>query len=305
MGYIFRLIHLRIKPTKSLYFHFAYTQTISRPNFNAISPNIYINPGSTPFARHEQNPELRAELWTNYDAQVTFHGSKIGLLSVSGFYKTVEDKIWSRKFFRLQSDPIVPPFGQNHVVDMELWENHEYDVELQGVELEWQTSFWYLPGFLRHFTLYTNYTYTQSETSYPQTTLENQIPPEGGRPVKVRIDTVVTGPMLFQPKHIANASLGFNYKGFNTWLSFQYNGEIYTEKNYYEDELDRLKENFYRIDLQLTYDIPVKGDGKLQVLGNFANLSNFKEVQRLRGDPRFTYVEAYGWTFDLGVRYSF
>ena len=224
---------------------------------------------------------------------------------MSGFYKNVVDKIWKRDYFRIKSDPIVPPFGQNDVVDMELWENHEYEVNLQGIEFEWQTSFWCLPKPFNYFTLYLNYTYTHSETSYPQTRLENQIPPEGGRPVSVRIDSVVTGPMLFQPKHIANASLGFNFKGFNSWLSFQYNGEIFTDKNFYVDELDRLKENFYRIDLQLTYDIPVKWPGDLQVLGNFANLSNFREASRLRGDPRYTYVEAYGWTIDLGIRYSF
>ena len=111
--------------------------------------------------------------------------------------------------------------------------------------------------------------------------------------------------MLYQPKHIANASLGFNYRGFNTWLSFQYNGEIFTSKNFKVHELDRLKEHFYRVDLQLTYDIPLKIRGQFQVIGNFANLSNFTEVSRLRGDPRYTYQEAYGWTIDLGVRYRY
>jgi TonB-dependent receptor len=299
------MVHMRIKPSEFLYFHLAYTQTISRPDFNAISPNIYIDPGAV-FMRHEQNPDLRAERWTNYDAQATLHGSKIGLLSVSGFYKTVEDKIWHRSYKRIKGDPVVVPFGENDVVDMSIWENHSHDITLLGMEFEWQTSFWYLPRPFNYFTLYLNYTYTHSETSYPLTRLESVVPPEGGRPTSVRIDSVGTGPMLYQPKHIANASLGFNYKGFNTWLSFQYNGQIWTYKNYYVDELDRLKENFYRVDLQLTYDLPLKKlPGELQVLGNFANLTNFQEVSRLRGDPRFTFQEAYGWTADLGIRYRF
>ena len=299
------MLHLRIKPSKFVYFHFAYTQTLSRPDFNAISPNTYVNPGRTPYMHHSQNPQLRAELWNNYDAQVTFHGNKIGLFSVSGFYKTVEDKIWHRVYNRVRGDEIIYPFRDQDVVQVSLWENHPYDISLKGVEFEWQTSFWYLPGVLKYFTLSLNYTYTQSETKYPSTRLEQVVPPEGGRPVTVRIDSVTTGPMLFQPAHIANVSLGFNYKGFNTWLSFQYNGEIFTSKNFTIDELDGLKEHFYRMDLQMTYDIPVKMQGKLQVIGNFANLTNFAEVSRLRGDPRFTYQEAYGWTIDLGVRYKF
>ena len=299
------MMHLRIRPTNFLYFHLAYTQTISRPDFNAISPNLYINPGRVPFRVRSQNPHLKPELWTNYDGQVTFHGSKIGLLSVSGFYKTVQDKIWNRSYQRIRGDERIYPFGENDVVAVSIWENHGFDVKLQGVELEWQTSFWYLPRPLSFFTLNLNYTYTHSETKYPSTRLEQVIPPEGGRPVTVRIDSVVTGPMLYQPRHIGNASLGFNYKGFNTWLSFQYNGQIFTTKNFKVDELDRLKEHFYRVDLQLTYDIPLNIAGQLQLIGNFANLSNFTEISRLRGDPRYTYQEAYGWTVDLGARYRF
>ena len=304
-AFLLPMIHARVKPTDFLYFHLAYTQTLSRPDFNAISPNIYVDPGNN-FKRHEQNPGLRPEFWTNYDAQVTFHGSKIGLLSVSGFYKTVEDKIWQRSYKRIKGDPVVAPFPDNALVNIRIWENHPYEVQLSGLEFEWQTSFWYLPQPFNYFTLYLNYTYTESKTKYPITGLEQVVPPEGGRPVTVRIDSATAGPMLFQPKHIANASLGFAYKGFNSWLSFQYNGEIFTSKNYYVDELDDLKEHFYRLDLQLTYDLPLKSlPGDMQIMANFANLTNFQEKSRKRGDPRYTYQEAYGWTVDLGLRYKF
>ena len=111
--------------------------------------------------------------------------------------------------------------------------------------------------------------------------------------------------MLLQPKHIANISLGFNYKGLNAWLSYQYNGEIFISKNYYVEELDMMKEHFSRIDLQVSYELPLNIPGKLKLTGNFANLNNLNEVSRLRGDPRFTYQEAYGFTVDLGVRYNF
>ena len=299
------MIHLRLKPFKFAYLHLAYTKTISRPGFNEISPNIYINPHETPGIYKTKNPELRTEQWTNYDAQLTFHGNKIGLLSVGVFYKTVKDKIWNRAYKRIKGDPLVPFYLENSVVDMNIWENHAYDVILRGFEFEWQTSFWYLPRPFNYFTLNVNYTFTDSETKYPNTRLEQIIPEGGGRPVTVRIDSVVSGRMLYQPRHIINASLGFEYKGLNTWLSLQYNGQIYTSKNYVVDELDGVKENFYRVDLQITYDLPLNIPGTLQLMGNFANLSNFEEISRLRGDPRFTYREAYGFSVDLGVRYRF
>ena len=299
------MVHVRVKPSKSLYVHLSYTNTLGRPDFNTISPNYYYSSASTPFVYKAMNPYLKTELWENYDAQLTLHGNKIGLLAVTGFYKTVQDKIWFRSFRRLASDPPVPGYPENSVVAVSWWENHQYDIDLKGVELEWQTSFWYLPGFLKYFTFNANYTFTESKTHYPFSWFENVIPPEGGRPTLVRFDSTATGPMLYQPKHIANVSLGYNYKGFNTWLSFQYNGEIYTNKNYYVHELDRIKENFYRIDLQMTYELPLNIPGRLQILGNFANLSNFMETSKLAGDPRYTYQEKYGWTVDLGVRYRF
>ena len=299
------MVHLRISPIKSLYAHLAYTQTLGRPDFTVISPNYYYSTASVPYVYLARNPYIKTELWTNYDAQLTLHSNKLGLLSIGGFYKTVKDKIWARSFRRLSSDPPIPGYPENAVVAVSWWENHGYDIYLRGMELEWQTSFWYLPGFLKYFTFNANYTYTDSKTHYPFYWFETVIPPEGGRPTQIRVDSTATGPMLYQPKHIANVSLGFNIRGFNTWLSFQYNGEIYTSKNYYLHELDRIKENFYRIDLQMTYDLPLKIPGRMQILGNFANLSNFMETSKLAGDPRYTYQEKYGWTVDLGIRYRF
>ncbi|MBE0654303.1 MAG: hypothetical protein IH594_10930, partial [Bacteroidales bacterium] len=304
--FVLPMIHLRVKPMKSFYMHFAYTQTLSRPDFNSISPNYFVNTGWAPFVYTSSNPSLRPELWTNYDAQLTFHGNKIGLLSVTGFYKTVEDKIWSRTYQRIKGDPMIDPFPDNAVVNVTVWENHAYTAFVNGLEFEWQTSFYYLPRPFNFFTLYANYTYTQSETNYPYTRVDNVTPPGGGRPVATRFDSTTTGPMLYQPKNIANFSLGFNNKGFNAWLSFQYNGLIYTGKNYRgAPRLDNQKDYFYRWDLQLTQKFSIKKRSGFEVIANIANISDFTESQRLTGDMRPTYQENYGMTRDLGLRFRF
>ena len=300
------MIHLRIKPTDKFYAHFSYTKTLSRPDFNSISPNTYVNTGWAPFSYQANNPKLKAELWTSYDAQFTFHGDKIGLLSVTGFYKTVENKIWSRSFKRIKGDPLVPPFPDNALVDITVWENHPYKANIEGIELEWQTSFFYLPKPFNFFTLYANYTYSHSKTTYPYTDMRTVTPPGGGRPVNVRVDSTITGPLLYQPQSIANVSLGFNFKGFNAWLSYQYNGLIYTGVNYHgATRLDSEKEHFNRWDLQLTQKFKIAKVSGFEVIANIANLTNFTESQKLRGDPRLTYQEKFGMTADLGVRYRF
>jgi TonB-dependent receptor len=304
--FILPMIHLRIKPSKIFYMHFSFTQAISRPDFNAISPNYYVNTGWVPFVYTANNPQLKPELWTSYDAQFTLHGDKIGLLSVTGFYKTVENKIWQRSYQRIKGDPLIAPFPDNSIINVTIWENHPYTAYVEGIEFEWQTSFYYLPKPFNFFTLYANYTYSHSETHYPYTRIDNVVPPGGGRPVAVRIDSTTLGPMLYQPKNIANVSLGFNYKGFNVWLSFQYNGLIYTGKNYRgAPRLDSQKDYFYRWDLQLTQKFRISKLRGFEVIANIANISDYTESQRLRGDMRPTYKENYGMTADLGLRYRF
>jgi TonB-dependent receptor len=304
--FLLPMIHLRIKPMKSFYMHFAYTQTLSRPDFNSISPNTYVNTGWAPFTYTSSNPALKPELWTNFDGQFTFHGSKVGLLSVTAFYKTVKDKIWNRTYKRIKGDPKISPFPDNATINVSVWENHPYKAYVQGLELEWQTSFYYLPKPFRFFTLNANYTYTQSQTTYPYTKIVNVTPPGGGRPVATRIDSTIVASMLYQPKNIANISLGFNLKGFNVWLSFQYNGLIYTGKNYFGvSRLDSQKDYFYRWDLQLTQKFAIRKLKGFEVVANIANISDFTESQRLTGDIRPTYQENYGMTVDLGLRFKF
>lgn len=298
------MLHLRYKPLDFFYTHLSYTQALSRPNFGAISPNTYIDTGFQPFTHSSTNPNLNPEWWQNFDAQVTFHNDKIGLLSVTGFYKTVEDKIWSRSYKRIAGDPIIEPFTDKSVVNVGLWENHDYDIFLKGIEAEWQTNFHYLSGFLSKMTLSLNYTFTDSETQYPYTRIDQVIPEGGGRPVPVRIDSTTVGSMLFQPKHVGNFSLGYADKRFNIWTSFQYNGLILTGYNQAVEELEPLKEHFYRLDFQMTYGIPIK-KSKLEFILYWANLSNYLETSRLRGDSRSTYEEQYGWTLDFSVRYKF
>ena len=110
--------------------------------------------------------------------------------------------------------------------------------------------------------------------------------------------------MLFQPKHIVNASLGFNKKGLNVWLSYQFSGGVFESIHPQFNTLDLQKNEFSRWDLQVSQKLfgPFKG---FQIIGNFANLNDSVELKKYRGDPRPLYMEKYGWTMDLGMRYSF
>ena len=302
------MVHLRISPSDSFYTHLAYTQTLSRPQLDQINPNSWVNTGFPPFSYVSNAPDLKVEEWENYDLQFVYHTKKLSLLSVSGFYKKVNNQIWTRSFKRIKGDPLVDPFPDSALVNVTRPENHPNEIVLKGFEVELQTSFGYLSNFIKYFTASVNYTYTDSKTFFPISRLETTTTPNpnGGRPIvtTVRIDSLVSGPMLFQPKHIANASLGFNKKGLNVWLSYQFSGGIFESIHPQFNSLDLQKNEFSRWDLQVSQKLfgPFKG---FQIIGNFANLNDSVEFKKYRGDPRPLYMERYGWTMDIGIRYSF
>jgi TonB-dependent receptor len=298
------MVHLQVNPTEWMKVHMAYTQALSRPDFSALMPNTDFAHTFTPYSYSVGNPYLKPELWKNYDLQVMFYNNEIGLFSINGFYKKVNDKIWQRSYTRIPGDPVVPGFGSNDQVQVTEWLNHKDPGYVKGLEFEWQTSFWYLPSPFNYFSLNFNYTILKSEQQYPTTrvwttyTYNSQ-----GRPTPVlnRVDSAQTDQMVNQPNIITNVSLGFNYKGLDAWLSFQFNGKTLTGWNS-EPELIPFRSSFYRWDFQLSQKLPVDG---MQLLFNVANIGNNEQIQTMMGDTRPTYIESYGWTSDLGLRYSF
>ncbi|MEN8203871.1 MAG: TonB-dependent receptor [Bacteroidota bacterium] len=303
--YLLPMAHLKIKPLDWFHLQFSYTKTLHRPGFNAVIPFEYVNNALLPWEYEAGDPDLKPELWTNYDVMLAFHNSKIGLLSINGFYKQVEDKIWHRLWTRLPADPEIPHYDADDAVQVTSWYNHEHPNYVRGFEVEWQTNFWYLPKPFSYFTLTANYSYINNEATYPymEVKLVEVGVDERGRPLleKQRTDSTYTGPMLNQPKHLANISLGFSYKAFDIWVSYQYIGEITTEKAV-QKEYDKYKGDFSRLGIQSRLELPVKG---LEILFNLANLSDTRETHYRRGESRPHIIESYGWTADFGLRYVF
>lgn len=296
--------HLKIKPLDWLAFQAAYTKTLGRPSYDQMIPDIYVNNGEPPFVYHAGNPDLKPEQWSSYDLQAVVFGNEIGLFSVDGFYKEVKDKIWTRAYTRIPGDPVVPGFRANDEVNVTETINHNHLVYLRGMEFEWQTNFWYLPQPFSFFTVNLNYTILKSETQYPAERLFTvvQIDPATGRPKATlnRVDSTVSGRMLNQPNNIANVSLGFEWKGLNLWVSYQFNGNILTSWNN-QQELIGKQNNYQRWDMQATQMLPIKG---LKLKFDVANINNAQQISNLNADPRPTYIESYGWTMDLGIIYN-
>ncbi|MHB8854386.1 MAG: TonB-dependent receptor [Ignavibacteriaceae bacterium] len=302
-------VHLKVKPASWIQTLFSFTQTLNRPNYNDLLPNVYLNRGSGQEFYQSGNPDLKPELWSNFDAQVAIFGSKIGLLSIDGFYKTVKNMIWTPSIFRTSGQPwifgndISQYFSNTSTVVITIPQNHSFPVYLKGLEFEAQTNLWYLPEPFNYISLDVNFTLINSSTKYEysKTNLITTGHDSKGRPITqlVSVDSIYSGPVLNQPKSIANFSFGYNYKGFNLWLSYQYTGSMVSSFPNLTEFQNNVSQ-FAKWDLQIAQKLPVNG---LEVLFNYANINNPVGYQNNLADPRATYTESYGWTMDLGIRY--
>jgi TonB-dependent receptor len=304
--FLLPMVHIRIKPTKWFYAHFSYTHTLRRPGSEVAPFEYYSAQDAAAYSYTAGNPNLKSELWKSYDLQLTFHNSKIGLLSITGFTKTVQDKLWSRSYKRIQGDSIPNPvFRDNDLINMTVFENHPYEIILRGLEVEWQTSFWYLPKPLSFFTLSTNYTYTHGESPNPYTVLYKYKPAGSRYELTGRKDSVVVTPMTGMPDHMANVTLGVKIKGFDAYLSYQYASEKIEGTHPNDLRLYVIREQYSRLDFNASYGFNLKNTGTLEILFKVANLTNSEDRIRYRGENRPISVEQYGVTADLGVRFKF
>lgn len=303
--YFLPMAQLKYKPLKWLQGLFSYTETLKRPDVSQLEPWVYEDKIGMKYS--SGNPDLKPEHWTSIDFGVAVHGSKIGLFSINLFYKVVDDKIANTNWTKMSIDTTIElgSFQPDQRVDVVEISNHPYEGIAKGIEVEWQTNFWYLPKPFSYITLNLNYSYINSMTTYVYTSTRDSLIGygRGGRPIfeKIRYDNLVEGPMTNQPSHLFNGSIGFSYKKFKTNLSYQYIGEIFLQKAVIQ-ETDPFKNAFHRVDLQANYTLPLKG---MELMFNMANITNTQEVMKLRGDKRPTSIERYGWTADLGLRFSF
>jgi outer membrane receptor protein involved in Fe transport len=246
----------------------------------------------------------------NYDASISVFDNKLGLFTVSGFHKSIDDLIISTNFpISKDTDPATVPAGlnvpttwyQTAVPTVYTYINNPFEAHYTGVELDWQTNFWYLPSFLKGVVLNVNYTYIDSETEYssfyPVTTVIQVRP----RIVKTVLrDTSRVGRMPDQPTHIANVTLGYDLKGFSTRFSVLYQGDVSTSIHRTQSFFDRFSSDYFRLDLTVRQKLT----SGIELFANFNNLNNRQDQDYLGYDSfRPTFVEDYGFTLDVGFRY--
>ncbi|MFK7845831.1 MAG: TonB-dependent receptor [Rhodothermales bacterium] len=285
------MIHVRIKPVEWFDIRLARTETLSRPNHFDYSPREIVDNNGQRVSRGV--PGLKPAESTNYDAFLSFKSNKLGLFTVGFFKKDIKGLI-----FR-QNVPLLDPEEAGLPVDYRGFTlnepvNNEGTTNVEGFEIDWQTSLSFLPKPFNGIVFNANFAQIDSETQYPRSlTVRNGF-------LLTRIDTFRVGNMINQAKNIANFSLGYDLSGFSGRISMLLQGESLNGIGSVP-ELDRFTGTYVRWDFSLKQQVTPRASV-------YFNANNFSD----RPDEAFQVIEGfrtsqenYGWTLDLGVRYRY
>lgn len=282
----------------------AYTNTLSYPDYQALSPRINVaqSRGTLQYNGFELEPTQSK----NFDLSLAFYDNHVGLFTVGGFYKEITDLIYAYSFVPrtgeelLQYYPAWVPTEDRQAltgVTVSTYVNNSYKVENVGMELDWQTHFWYLPGILSGVILNVNYTHIFSEAEYPY---QEVIP---GRPPKY-VDTAYVAPLLYQPDDVLNVTLGFDYEGFSFRLSSLYSAQIFTGPTQWS-QLRAFTEASTRWDISVKQKLDLWVQG-LEVFANFNNITGERDVSAISASTGVpSRIQSFGSVIELGFRGRF
>ena len=251
------------------------------------------------------------------------YNNTIGLVSVSGFYKVIDDLF--HQMYNVSIDNVdslfrtmgmswqsTAPYDniihQRNLHFLYLPYNSNHTSYAWGFEFEHQMNFGFLPGYLSNIVLSYNFSITRSETyiigSRTDTTHSMVIGPRGDTS---NVDIYHHVPVDFkrvsegQPNFYGNAAIGYDIGGFSARLSVFYQDQ-YVLQYSQDGQSDIYTDSFSKWDLSFKQKITEN----IAVLLNINNLTNKEETTSFKNNktpwqiPRT--AELYGTTADIGVR---
>ncbi len=294
-GYLLPDVTLRYDPVSWIDMRLSYTNTLAYPNYSDFVPRIDLSDLTVGWNNSGLVPAHSA----NYDAAVSFYDNTIGLFSADAFFKQIRDMVYSWQFFVKGTAALeylpqnLANFNPNATYSVYTTENNPYLNEVYGIELDWQTHFWYLPGILSGLVLDVNYTHTKSKARYPYVYSVST-----GRTIQY-IDTSFTDRLVDQPDYIFNLSVLFDYEGFSMRAAMVYQANIFTSPSQWP-QLRGYTAAYRRWDVAARQKLPWDG---LEIYTDLNNINSANDVQVIQGGPP-TAIEDYGFTADLGFRWK-
>ena len=252
----------------------SFTNTISRPKYSALIPNVNITKDDE---ISMGNPDLDATISYNLYLSADYYFKSIGLVSAGVFYKRINDFIVDQRI-------------SDYVYNGETYQKFTQpknagNADLLGVELGYQRDFGFIAPALKHFGFYGNYTYTYTRVS--DFNFEGRENESGLR-------------LPGSPKNTANASLYYERSGLNVRLSYNYASAFIDEMGKTKFE-DRYYDAVNYLDLNASYTFAKHYTFYVEA----NNLLN-QPLRYYQGSKDLTaQVEYYGVKMNAGFKINF
>ena len=305
-GCWFPMFQTRIQPIRWFDIRLAYTKTLTRPPLSYMLPKKKVDGGghSVEYGR----PDLKPQISTNYDIFLSFYSNNIGLFTLGGFYKEIDDLIFSRsghKILNAEKEGF-PKELQGFTLNRP--ENNPFLTKVKGWEVEWQTNFHWLPSPLDGIVLNANYSHIWSETHFPRSFVKQEKIPVFPFVKTSVIDTFRVGRMPSQVDDIANVAIGYDKGPFSARLSLIYQGKVFSNVGE-RPESDAFIADLFRMDLSVKCRL-TKHIGLFFSVNNITNEpdESFKKTILYPANQLTQYLTSqqfYGWTTDFVIEYAF
>ncbi len=290
-------LHIKFQPMDWFDVRASYTQTLARPDYQYVTPRASINNTNTNI--NAGNPNLSHARATNYDLFFSAYKGGLGLLTIGGFYKEIDDIFYPRSL-QLADPAIAAENGwpNNSGYQLASFTNADRST-VKGFEIDLQTPLSFLPKPFNGLLLNVNYSRLFSDTQVffltSETVLIIPFPPV--------FETTFTSnerivSMPSQPPHIFNMSIGYDLGGFSARLSGVFQG---TKANSYSvnKDFDTSTLEFWRWDASIRQRF-----GKYwSFFLNLNNITNQQDINFTRNERYLNSIETFGFTATAGIQF--
>jgi iron complex outermembrane recepter protein len=163
-------VNLRYQLHDGLYLRGAASKSITRQNFDQLSPSILLTPNTVNPSLNvgsAGNPELRPVRSNNLDIAIERYFNRVTSVYATAFLKKVDGFV---------TNVIAPEVHGGAVYQVTRPYNTD-TAHIRGIELGYQQFFDFLPGWMSGLGIQANYTYVDSET--PSTLVGGNAPLQG------------------------------------------------------------------------------------------------------------------------------
>jgi len=276
-------LNVKFEALPNLLLRGAVTTSIGRPNYSTLAPFITVTPnGGLPATVNAGNPFLKPYKAVNFDAAIEYYPTKDSLFSAGFFYKNIKNPIYQIGLPNVANPGDIPgaPVADYPTLNLTQYTNMDKEF-IGGVELNAQTQFTGLPGFLSGFGISANYTHVWGHATGPA----------------FRAGAI---PLAYQSHDLGNISIFYEKYGLTARLAFNYRS-AFSDVVGTSAATDSYWDSQGQLDLHVGYQVTPQ----YTIYVDAANLTDspWRHYQGAKDD--LVEREHYGATYRIGVQLHF